>query len=262
MILLSFDIEEFDMPLEYNGEIPFAEQLAISRIGLQNILNILKENQIKATFFSTVVFAENNQDLVKQLLSEGHELASHTWFHSDFEEKHLLESRLELEKLFDTKVVGLRMPRMSSVSEDAVSEAGYFYNSSINPTYLPGRYNNFNVSRKPFWQKKILQFPASVSTLLRIPLFWLSFHNFPLWIYKLLSKLSLSSTGFLNIYFHPWEFSDISNPKYKLPAFTFKNTDEEMIARFDDFVKWAKKNNYQFSTTKDFLESWTQKNKN
>lgn len=261
MILLSFDIEEFDMPLEYNGEIPFDEQIYVSRNGLQNILRILNENNIKATFFSTVVFAENNKDLIQKLLSEGHELASHTWFHSDFEEKHLAESRLELEKLFGTKVVGLRMPRMSPVSEDPVSDAGYFYNSSINPTYLPGRYNNFNVSRKPFWQKKVLQFPASVSTMFRVPLFWLSFHNFPLSIYKLLSKLSLSSTGFLNIYFHPWEFSDISDPKYKLPGFTFKNTGKEMETRFDDFIKWAKKNNYQFSTTRDFLENWMQKNK-
>jgi len=261
MILLSFDIEEFDMPLEYNGEIPFDEQISVSRNGLQNILKILKENQVKATFFSTVVFAENNKDLIQKLLSEDHELASHTWFHSDFEEKHLAESRQELEKLFGTKVVGLRMPRMSPVSEDAVSDAGYFYNSSINPTYLPGRYNNFKVSRKPFWQKKVLQFPASVSTIFRIPLFWLSFHNFPLSIYKLLSRLSLSSTGFLNIYFHPWEFSDISDPKYKLPGFTFKNTGKEMETRFDNFIKWAKKNNYQFSTTRDFLENWTQKNK-
>ncbi|WP_027385058.1 polysaccharide deacetylase family protein [Epilithonimonas caeni] len=262
MILLSFDIEEFDMPLEYNGEIPLEEQLAVSRKGLQNILRILKEHNIRATFFSTVVFAENNKDLVQQLLSEGHELASHTWFHSEFEEKHLAGSKQELEKLFNTKVVGLRMPRMSPVSEDAVSDAGYFYNSSINPTYLPGRYNNFKVSRKPFWQKKVLQFPASVSTMLRVPLFWLSFHNFPLWIYKLLSKLSLKETGFLNIYFHPWEFADISNPKYKLPNFTFKNTNRQMVNRFEDFIKWAKKNNYQFSTTKDFLENWTQKNKN
>lgn len=262
MILLSFDIEEFDMPLEYKGEIPLDEQLAVSRKGLQNILRILNQNQVKATFFSTVIFAQNNQDLVRQLLEEGHELASHTWFHSEFEEKHLAESKQELERLFDTKVVGLRMPRMMAVSEDAVSEAGYFYNSSINPTYLPGRYNNFNVSRQPFWQKRSLQFPASVSTIFRIPLFWLSFHNFPLSVYKLLSKLSINSTGFLNIYFHPWEFADISNPKYKLPAFTFKNTNVAMVNRFDDFIKWAKKNNYQFSTTREFLEDWTQKNKN
>lgn len=73
MVLLSFDIEEFDMPLEYNGEIGFEEQLSISRNGLQNILSLLKKHQAKATFFSTVVFAENNKDLIQQLLGEGHE---------------------------------------------------------------------------------------------------------------------------------------------------------------------------------------------
>lgn len=261
MILLSFDIEEFDMPLEYDGEIPFDEQIAVSRNGLQNILRILKKYEVKATFYSTVIFARENKDLVTELLSQGHELASHTWFHSDFKEEHLAESRLELEKLFQTKVVGLRMPRMMPVSEKAVADAGYLYNSSINPTYLPGRYNNFKVSRKPFLQGKVIQFPASVSTIFRVPLFWLSFHNFPLWMYQLLSRLSLSSTGFLNIYFHPWEFADISNPRYKLPGFTFKNTAEAMELRFDNFIKWAQKNNYPFSTTKEFLEDWTHKNK-
>lgn len=255
MILLSFDIEEFDMPLEYKGEIPFEEQISVSRNGLQKILKILKKHNIKVTFFSTVVFAENNKDLIENLLSEGHELASHTWFHSDFEEKHLAESKQKLEELFSTEVIGLRMPRMSPVSANAVADAGYFYNSSINPTYLPGRYNNFKVSRKPFFQNEVLQFPASVSTMFRIPLFWLSFHNFPLWIYKILSKLSLNSTGFLNIYFHPWEFSDISTPKYKLPKFTFKNTAETMEERFENFIKWGKDNHYQFGTIRDFVKN-------
>ena len=78
MILLSFDIEEFDMPLEYNGEISFEEQIAVSRGGLERILDLLKKHNAKATFFSTVVFAEQCQDLVNRLLKEGHELASHT----------------------------------------------------------------------------------------------------------------------------------------------------------------------------------------
>ncbi|WP_379969421.1 polysaccharide deacetylase family protein [Epilithonimonas sp. UC225_85] len=253
MILLSFDIEEFDMPLEYQGDIPFEEQISVSRKGLQNILRILKKQDVKATFFSTVIFAEENKDLIKELLSQGHELASHTWFHSEFKEENLAQSKQKLEELFHTKVTGLRMPRMSPVSEEAVADAGYFYNSSINPTYLPGRYNNFRVSRNPFWQKNVLQFPASVSTIFRVPLFWLSFHNFPLWFYKLLSKLSLQSTGFLNIYFHPWEFNDISDPKYKLPGYTFKNTGKEMETRFENFIIWAKKNNYKFDTIRNFL---------
>ena len=66
--------------------------------------------------------------------------------------------------------------------------AGYTYNSSINPTYLPGRYNNFDKPRTYYKQDGVWQIPASVSPLIRFPLFWLSFHNLPLWIYKLLAN--------------------------------------------------------------------------
>ena len=188
MVLLSFDIEEFDMPLEYKGEISFEEQLSISRKGLQNILLLLKKHQAKATFFSTVVFAENNKDLIEQLLSEGHELASHTWFHSEFKIEDLKKSREKLAELFQTEITGLRMPRMMKVDEKEVEKAGYSYNSSVNPTFLPGRYNNLKVSRTYFKEGEVLQIPASVSPNFRIPLFWLSFHNFPLNFFKKLAK--------------------------------------------------------------------------
>jgi peptidoglycan/xylan/chitin deacetylase (PgdA/CDA1 family) len=50
MILLSFDIEEFDMPFEYGKSLGFDEQLAISTEGTLAILDILREANIKATF--------------------------------------------------------------------------------------------------------------------------------------------------------------------------------------------------------------------
>lgn len=258
MILLSFDIEEFDMPLEYGGEIPFEEQISVSRKGLERILDLLKKHNAKATFFSTVVFAENCKDLVNRLLEEGHELASHTYYHSQFEEADLLKSKEKLEQLFDTEVIGLRMPRMSPVSENAVAEAGYCYNSSINPTFLPGRYNNLGVSRKYFNQNGVWQIPASVS-LMRVPLFWLSFHNFPMCIYRFLAKNALKKDGYLNIYFHPWEFAEIKNPKYKLPNFTTKNTGKDMVNRFDDFLHWLNKKGNEFGTFKHFLETRIEK---
>lgn len=253
MILLSFDIEEFDMPLEYNGEISFEEQIDVSRMGLERILDLLKKHNAKATFFSTVVFAEQCKDLVNRLLKEGHELASHTYYHSQFEVADLQKSKERLEEMFLTEVVGLRMPRMSPVGENDVFDAGYIYNSSINPTFLPGRYNNLGISRKYFYQKGVLQIPASVS-LLRIPLFWLSFHNFPMWIYQILAKNALRKDGYLNIYFHPWEFAKIKKSKYQLPNFTTKNTGEEMVARFDEFLFWLKKKGNTFGTFKDFLQ--------
>ncbi|EJL68238.1 polysaccharide deacetylase family protein [Chryseobacterium populi] len=252
MVLLSFDIEEFDMPLEYKGEIPFEKQISISQTGLERILDILKKHQAKATFFSTVVFAENSKHLIGRLISEGHELASHTWFHSEFEEKHLKESREKLEELFSTEVTGLRMPRMMPVDEKAVEKAGYSYNSSINPTFLPGRYNNLKVSRIYFWKDNVMQIPASVSPNFRIPLFWLSFHNFPLSFYKKLASDTLKKDNYLNIYFHPWEFAEIKDEAFKLPGFTVKNSGKEMVERFDKFIGWLKNKNYTFGTFQEF----------
>ncbi|WKS94706.1 polysaccharide deacetylase family protein [Riemerella columbina] len=253
MILLSFDIEEFDMPLEYQGNIPFEEQIAVSTQGLERILDLLKKHQVKATFFSTVVFAEHAQPLVERLLAEGHELASHTWYHSVFQEEDLKTSRERLQSLFNTEVRGLRMPRMSPVREQAVAEAGYHYNSSINPTFLPGRYNNLKVPRTYFQQSGVWQVPASVSYF-RVPLFWLSFHNFPQVLYQGLCRYALKKDGYLNLYFHPWEFVDIQKPQYRLPAYTTKNTGDAMVERFDQLIRYFKKQNKTFGTFTEFLK--------
>ena len=42
MILLSFDIEEFDMPFEYGKTISFEDQISISIEGTSLILDLLK----------------------------------------------------------------------------------------------------------------------------------------------------------------------------------------------------------------------------
>lgn len=253
MILLSFDIEEFDMPLEYQGKIDFEEQIAVSRQGLIRILNLLKKHRATATFFSTVVFAENNKDLIQRLLDEGHELASHTWYHSQFEMADLKKSRERLSELFEVNISGLRMPRLMDVPAGEVLKAGYNYNSSLNPTYLPGRYNKLSVSRTYFLEQGLLQLPASVSPW-RIPLFWLSFHNFPTFIYRYLAIRALKKDGYLNLYFHPWEFMDIRKPEYRLPDFTTKNTGSAMVQRFDDFLSFLKKRNPVFGTFSQFIE--------
>lgn len=252
MILLSFDIEEFDMPLEYKGSISFEEQIRISREGTIRILDILRKYNAKATFFSTVIFAQNNTDVVKRLLEEGHELASHTYYHSSFKNEDLKASREALEALFNTEVVGLRMPRMAPVEEEEVQKAGYVYNSSINPTFLPGRYNNLHLPRTYFKKADVWQIPASVSWF-RIPLFWLSFHNFPQKIYHFLAKQALKRDQYLNIYFHPWEFSDISNPDFKLPSIATKNTGIKMEKRFEFLLNYLSEQKIPFGTFKDFI---------
>lgn len=254
MTLLSFDIEEFDMPLEYQGHIPFEEQIAISQNGLIKILDLLKKHNAKATFFSTVVFAEHSKELIKRLLHEGHELASHTYYHSQFTLEDLEKSRLALEQMFATEVIGLRMPRMMPVPTDAVQKAGYLYNSSVNPTWLPGRYDNRHVSRTHFMENEVLQIPASVTPNFRIPLFWLSFHNFPQGLYHRWASDTLNKDGYLNLYFHPWEFSDIAQKKYQLPSYTTRNVGEKMVKKFDKLLSFLTAKGEKMVTFKAFRD--------
>ena len=244
MIYLSFDIEEFDMPKEYGYDIDFERQISISREGLIAILDLLKAYNAKATFFSTFVFAQNVPDLIERLLNEGHELASHTYYHSNFENSHLRTSREALQQQFNTEIKGLRMPRMAEVDIMEVKKAGYEYNSSVNPTLLPGRYNKLHVPKRFFSEEGICQIPTAVSWF-RIPLFWLSFHNFPMWFYNFLLKHTIKDVGYATLYFHPWEFTDLYQKEFNFPNYIMRNTGKKMIQRFENLLQFIKKNKWE-----------------
>ena len=252
MIYLSFDIEEFDMPKEYGYDIAFERQIAISRKGLTAILDLLKNHQMRATFFSTVVFAQQVPDLINRLIEEGHELASHTYYHSNFENEHLKRSKEALEQQFGVTVEGLRMPRMLEVSAEEVKKAGYRYNSSVNPTFLPGRYNKLHVPKRFFNENGLWQIPAAVSWF-RFPLFWLSFHNLPLWLYRFLLKRSVKSIGYAALYFHPWEFTDLHQKEFNFPAYVMRNSGEKMIARFDSLLTFIKQQGWKTGLYKEMI---------
>ncbi len=248
MFLLSFDIEEFDMPFEYGKAISLEDQIEVSSRGTHIILDLLGKHRFKATFFSTVVFAQQVPDIIQRIKDEGHELASHSYYHSQFNPQDLLESRKELEKLSGMQVEGFRMPRMMPVDDREIENAGYKYNSSVNPTWLPGRYNNLHVPRTIFKTNKLIQVPASVSPVMRIPLFWLSMHNFPLWLYLSLLKKTHKRDGYVNIYFHPWEFTDLTLPEYGFPGYVSRNSGEKMIRRMDTLMEWISSQGYTCST--------------
>jgi peptidoglycan/xylan/chitin deacetylase (PgdA/CDA1 family) len=256
MVLLSFDIEEFDMAFEYGKSISFEDQIQISIQGSHSILDLLKKNQLKATFFCTATFGQHAPEILERILGEGHELASHGYYHSDFKPEHLLASKIELERLSGVRIEGYRMARMMPVDEKETKNAGYVYNSSINPTWLPGRYNNLHVSRTYFQDSGVLQLPASVSPMLRFPLFWLSFHNLPLGWYQYLAKRTYEKDGYLNVYFHPWEFTDLKDKeRFGFPGYVSKNSGTQMIDRMDRFMQWINKKGYPSTTIKDFVSS-------
>jgi peptidoglycan/xylan/chitin deacetylase (PgdA/CDA1 family) len=232
-ILISFDVEEFDMPLEYGFTIPSEKQLEIGFSGLEAITPLLNQSGFSTTLFTTANFADHFSSSIKAL-SDKHEIASHTYYHSFFELEHLQSSRVRLEQITGKPVTGLRMPRMKQVPMEAIKNAGYSYDASMNPTWLPGRYNHLHKPRTCFVEEGMFRIPASVSANLRLPLFWLSFKNFPYSYYLHLCKQALQKDGYLSLYFHPWEFVDVTG--YGLPAYTTKYAGRQLVDRLHQLL--------------------------
>lgn len=250
-ILLSFDVEEFDLPVEYGINISKDEQMAVGKKGLDVISKALKDMDIKSTLFTTANFALNFSMQIAEL-SERHEIASHTFYHSSFKQEDLKNSRLVLEDITSKKVYGLRMPRMKQISSEWIKEAGFGYDSSINPTWIPGRYNNLSKPRTWSIESGIAKLPVSVSPNLRVPLFWLSFKNFPYKYFRKIASQTLKKDGYLSLYFHPWEFTDLSN--YDIPFFVKRKSGVELLNKLKRLISDLKEEG-DFITINSFLDN-------
>jgi hypothetical protein len=121
----------------------------------------------------------------------------------------------------------------------------------MNPTYLPGRYNNLGRPRLAYRSAGLLNIPVSVTPLIRFPLFWLSFKNLPLWLYKLLSAWTLADDRALNLYFHPWEFAAIEH--YRLPRYIRQPCGDPLLQRLEQYLQWLKYRG-DFVTFADFAQ--------
>ncbi len=228
-ILLSFDIEEFDLPEEYGASINDDEKFEISRKGTEAVLNLLRANNVRATFFVTGLFAERYPELIRQMVADRHEVASHGMDHSVFEVAHLKQSKELLERISGQKISGFRMARLAEVAKEDIKNAGFEYESSLNPVWLPGRYCNLRSPLLPFREKcGLLQFPVSAVPLIRFPLFWLSFKNLPLWAYKIAAALAVFMTGYYNMYSHPWEYNEAAaDSRWQVPGFVVRHAGQK-----------------------------------
>ncbi len=260
MILLSFDTEEFDVPREHGVEFSLKQGMDVSVVGTNRILDVLKNNGVKATFFCTGNFVNNAPETIRRIKDEGHELACHGVDHWQPKATDVKESKRILEGAIGQKAMGYRQPRMFPVSDEEIAKAGYLYNSSLNPAFIPGRYMHLTDPRTCFMKGDVLQIPASVTPWIRFPLFWLALHNLPEWMYHSMVRRVLKHDGYFVTYFHPWEFYELKeHPEMKMPFIIKNHSGMQMVERLDRLVKMLKKHGHQFVTYTPFAQEQIQR---
>jgi len=145
---MSVDIEEYFQVGAFERTIRRDDWDGIvSRVeySTQQVLDLFAGAGVKATFFTLGWVAERHPALIRRIVGEGHELASHGYAHDrvhTFEPQEfradLRRTRMLLEDAGGTEVLGYRAPSFSIGQANAwalelLAEEGYAYSSSVAP---------------------------------------------------------------------------------------------------------------------------------
>ena len=229
---LTIDVEDYFQVSAFAPHIPRSEwptrECRVER-NVDRILAMLDQHGTQATFFTLGWVAERYPALVRRIVAEGHELASHGYGHeraSDQTETAFFAdinlAKLILEDLAGQEVKGYRAPSFSIGARnlwafDCLERAGYRYSSSIYPI----RHDHYGMPEAP-------RHAHSVGGLLEIPATTLRFlnRNWPAsgggyfrlmpyglsrWMLRRINHVDKLTAVF---YFHPWEI-DSDQPRIR-----------------------------------------------
>ncbi|WP_248925656.1 polysaccharide deacetylase family protein [Paenibacillus hamazuiensis] len=150
--MLTFDIEEW-FHANYDDIVTPADgKPSHFRYCMDTLLEICRKTDCKATFFVLGYIGEHYPDVVKAILREGHEVASHGYAHQLAYKQTYEQFKADVKKSVDilehitgVKVIGYRAPSWSIVESNlhylqALEELGLKYDASIFPvkTFLYG----------------------------------------------------------------------------------------------------------------------------
>lgn len=212
-LLLTFDVEELDWPVERGRRLRIESQMRATARGVRRILPVLERHRVSATFFITGELAHHRPDTVRRIVEAGHEAAVHGLAHADdyarMDERRAVQrlsrARALVEAVSGRPALGMRTPRLQPCPARLLRAAGFAYDASPHPTWVPGRYNGLRLPRSPWEEEGVLRVPISVLPGLRAPVSWIWYRSLGSRLGLLGARLAARQAVYLQLYFHPWE---------------------------------------------------------
>jgi polysaccharide deacetylase family protein (PEP-CTERM system associated) len=234
--LASFDIEDWFHAENLRAALPTSDwdhlEPRVER-NTHELLDILADAGVTATCFVLGWVARRYPGLVRRMVAEGHEVASHSDAHRRLYSlsratlaEDLNRARDTLEQLTGAPVWGIRAP-MFSISDavlDYLAEAGYWYDSSFYDFRAHDRYGQLATPIDPEQpvvevRPGLLELPMSRVAVGPLALPWSGggyFRLIPPRTYRWGVRRRLAMRSWFMFYFHPWELDDQELPPPRL----------------------------------------------
>ena len=262
---LTIDVEDY---FQVSAMAPYIDRADRDRCecrvehNIDRILQLLAAKNTHATFFTLGWIAERYPDMVRRIVREGHELASHGYGHqrvSDLTEAEFFDditrSKRLLEDLGGQAVLGYRAPSFSIGANnlwalDTLKRAGYRYSSSIYPV----KHDHYGMPDAPRFAYEtrggMMEVPPTTLRLFNRNLpssgggyFRLMPYALSRWMLRQVNQQDAQSASF---YFHPWEI-DTGQPrvagidlKTRFRHYVNIGRTEQRLARLLDDFKWGR----------------------
>ena len=223
---------------------------------LPRLEELVKKYDLKITAFVTGKTFEDNDGLLDILKSMKFEIEQHSYSHRIGKGSKIddIKKGLEVhEKITGKSPLGYRAPQGEITKEEALFlvENGILFDSSIFPTFFPGRYNRLSFPTYPFklGETNLMEIPFSVIPKIRIPVGFSYIRLFGLNTFKFLFKI-FGMPNLMIIDFHSYEFGRPPS-YYDTPTFTKivhyrgQHMHKDKILLFEDFIKYILSNGYQ-----------------
>jgi peptidoglycan-N-acetylglucosamine deacetylase len=140
-ICLSFDFDALSVWFGYRQATPAMLQRGEygARVGIYRVLNLLQHYRLPATFFVPGHTIDSFPEAVAAILQAEHEIAHHSYAHTDPSEQTADEERQDMERALESmakvgvKPSGYRSPSadISPVTLSLLEEYGFLYDSSL-----------------------------------------------------------------------------------------------------------------------------------
>lgn len=262
---MSVDVEDYFQVSAFAGFVDHEGWDALpSRVELNmnRLLDLFAESGTRSTFFTLGWIAEKHGALIRRIVDEGHELASHGYCHIRATAQTAEEFRADvtrtkdiLEQIGGVPVAGYRAASFSfdltnPWAHEVLAECGYCYSSSVYPV----RHDHYGVpdaprfTYQPCGQNGVVEYPLTTIRMAgrNLPsagggFFRLLPYGISKWA---IAKVNREDRQPAIFYFHPWEI-DPDQPRPFKPGLKTRfrhyvnlNTMEAKLLRLLNDFAW------------------------